>query len=81
MLYSVDDLDTLRYRMWETQGMIDGLVYRHTRNLVLQSWENQLGREFRAVVLHLKTRGVLVELLDHPFKTVIYPGVSRSGWR
>ena len=74
VLYSVDDLDTLRYRMWETQGMIDGLVYRHTRNLVLQSWENQLGREFRAVVLHLKTRGVLVELLDHPFKTVIYPG-------
>ena len=41
---------------------------------MLQLWENQLGREFRAVVLHLKMRGVLVELLDHPFKTVIYPG-------
>ncbi len=73
-LYSVDDLNTLRYRMWETQSMIDGLVHRHTRNLILQSWENQLGREFRAVVLHLKMRGVLVELLDYPFKTVIYPG-------
>ena len=73
-LYSVDDLNTLRYRMWETLDLIDGLVYRHTRNLMLQSWENQLGREFRAVVLYLKMRGVLVELLDHPFKTVIYPG-------
>ena len=73
-LYSVDDLNTLRYRMWETQDLIDGLVHRHTRNLILQSWENQLGREFRAVVLHHKMRGVLVELLDHPFKTVIYPG-------
>ncbi len=73
-LYSVDDLNTLRYRMWETQDLIDDLVHRHTRNLMLQSWENQLGREFRAVVLHLKMRGVLVELLDHPFKTVIYPG-------
>ena len=73
-LYTVDDLNTLRYRMWETQDLIDGLVHRHTRNLMLQSWENQLGREFRAVVLHLKMRGVLVELLDHSFKTVIYPG-------
>ena len=73
-LYSVDDLNTLRYRMWETQDLIDGLVHRHTRNLILQSWENQLGREFRAVVLHHKMHGVLVELLDHPFKTVIYPG-------
>ena len=73
VLYSVDDFNTLRYRLWETQGLIDGLVYRHTRDLLLQSWERQLGREFRAVVLHLKMRGVLVELLDHPFKTVIYP--------
>ena len=73
-LYSVDDLNTLRYRMWETQDLIDGLVYRHTRKLMLQSWENKLGREFRAVVLHHKMRGVLVELLDHPFKTVIHPG-------
>ncbi len=73
-LYSVDDLNTLRYRMWETLDLIDDLVHRHTRNLMLQSWENQLGREFRAVVLYLKMRGVLVELLDHPFKTVIYPG-------
>ncbi len=72
-LYSVDDLNTLRYRMWETLDLIDGLVHRQTRNLMLQSWENQLGREFRAVVLYLKMRGVLVELLDHPFKTVIYP--------
>lgn len=73
-LYPVDDLDTLRYRMWETLDLIGDLVHRHTRNLILQSWKNQLGREFRAVVLHLKMRGVLVELLDHPFKTVIYPG-------
>ena len=73
-LYSVDDLNILRYRMWETQDLIDDLVHRHTRNLILQSWENQIGREFRAVVLHLKMRGVLVELLDHPIKTVIYPG-------
>ena len=73
-LYSVDDLNTLRYRMWETLDLIDDLVHRQTRNLMLQSWENQLGREFRAVVLYLKMRGVLVELLDHPFKTVIYPG-------
>ena len=73
-LYSVDDLDTLRYRMWETQDLISDLVHRRTRDLMLQSWENQFGREFRAVVLHLKMRGVLVELLDHPFKTVIYPG-------
>lgn len=73
-LYTVDDLNTLRYRMWETQDLIDDLVHRHTRNFILQSWENQIGREFRAVVLHLKMRGVLVELLDHPFKTVIYPG-------
>ncbi len=73
-LYSVDDLNTLRYRMWETQDLIDDLVHRHTRKLMLQSWENQLGREFRAVVLYHKMRGVLVELLDHPFKTVIYPG-------
>ncbi len=74
VLYSVDDLNALRYRLWETEGLIDGLVYRHTRDLLLQSWERQLGREFRAVVLHLKMRGALVELLDHPFKTVIYPG-------
>jgi len=73
-LYTVDDLNTLRYRMWETQDLINDLVHRRTRNLMLQSWENQIGREFRAVVLHLKMRGVLVELLDHPFKTVIYPG-------
>lgn len=73
-LYTVDDLNTLRYRMWETQDLIDDLVHRRTRDLMLQSWENQIGREFRAVVLHLKMRGVLVELLDHPFKTVIYPG-------
>ena len=74
VLYSVDDLNALRYRLWETQGLIDGLVYRHTRDLLLRSWERQLGREFRAVVLHIKRRGALVELLDHPFKTVIYPG-------
>ena len=73
-LYSVDDLNTLRYRMWETQDLIDDLVHRRTRDLILQSWEDQLGQEFRAVVLHLKMRGVLVELLDHSFKTVIYPG-------
>ena len=73
-LYTVDDLNTLRYRMWETQDLIDDLVHRRTRDLMLQSWENQIGREFRAVVLHLKMRGVLVELLDHSFKTVIYPG-------
>ena len=73
-LYSVDDLNTLRYRMWETQDLIGDLVHRRTRDLILQSWENQLGLEFRAVVLHIKMRGVLVELLDHPFKTVIYPG-------
>ena len=73
-LYTVDDLNTLRYRMWETQDLIDDLVHCRTRDLMLQSWENQLGQEFRAVVLHLKMRGVLVELLDHPFKTVIYPG-------
>ncbi len=73
-LYEVDDLNTLRYRMWETQDLIDDLVHHRTRDLILQSWENQIGREFRAVVLHLKMRGVLVELLDHPFKTVIYPG-------
>lgn len=73
-LYTVDDLNTLRYRMWETQDLIDDLVHRRTRDLMLQKWENQIGREFRAVVLHLKMRGVLVELLDHPFKTVIYPG-------
>lgn len=73
-LYSVDDLDTLRYRMWETQDLIGGLIHRRTRDLMLQSWENQLGREFRAVVLYLKMRGVLVKLLDYPFKTVIYPG-------
>ncbi len=73
-LYTVDDLNTLRYRMWETQDLIGDLVHRRTRDLILQSWENQLGREFRAVVLHIKMRGVLVELLDHPFKTVIYPG-------
>ena len=60
--------------MWETQDLIDDLVHRRTRDLMLQSWENQIGREFRAVVLHLKMRGVLVELLDHSFKTVIYPG-------
>ena len=73
-LYTVDDLNTLRYRMWETQDLIGDLVHRRTRDLILQSWENQLGLEFRAVVLHLKMRGVLVELLDHPLKTVIYPG-------
>ena len=73
-LYTVDDLNTLRYRMWETQDLIDDLVHRRTRDLMLQSWKNQIGREFRAVVLHLKMRGVLVKLLDHSFKTVIYPG-------
>ncbi|MDE2723729.1 MAG: RNB domain-containing ribonuclease, partial [Gemmatimonadota bacterium] len=73
-LYTVDDLNTLRYRMWETLALIDDLVHRRTRDLMLQKWENQIGREFRAVVLHLKMRGVLVELLGHPFKTVIYPG-------
>jgi exoribonuclease R len=73
-LYTVDELDTFRYRMWETHGLIDGLVYRHTRDLILQSWESQIGHKFRAVVLHLKIHGVFVELLDYPFKTVIYPG-------
>lgn len=72
--YTIDDLNTLRYRMWETHGLIDGLVYRHTRDLILQSWTNQIGHKFRAVVLHLKIHGVFVELLDYPFKTVIYPG-------
>ncbi|MXX12033.1 MAG: RNB domain-containing ribonuclease, partial [Gemmatimonadetes bacterium] len=59
-LYTVDDLNTLRYRMWETLALIDDLVHRRTRDLILQKWENQIGREFRAVVLHLKMRGVLV---------------------
>ena len=73
-LYTADDLNTLRYRMWETESMIDGLVYRHTHDLMLQTWENQIGREFRAVVLHPKVHGVVIQLLDHPFVTVIYPG-------
>jgi exoribonuclease R len=74
--YTIDDLNTLRYRTWETHGLIDGLVYRHTRDLILQSWQNQIGHKFRAVVLHLKVHGVFVELLDYPLKTVIYPGHS-----
>lgn len=70
--YTDEQLNTLRFQIQEMSATAHGIILRRQRDLLLQLWEP--GQEVDATVLHIKSRGVLVELDNAAFKTIVYPG-------
>lgn len=70
--YTNEQLNTVRFQIQDMHAIANGIVYRRQRDMLLQLW--QVGQNFDATVLHVKRHGVLVELNNAPFKTVVYPG-------
>lgn len=71
--YSEEALNTIRFQIQEMHAIASGIICRRQRGLLLQDWKNQIGQSFEATVLHIKRHGVLVELKNAPFKTIVYP--------
>lgn len=71
--YTDEHLHTLRFQIQDIHAIAKGIVFRRQRDLLLQHWDQHIGQEFEATVLHIKRHGVLVELKTAPFKTIVYP--------
>ena len=68
-----ETFNTIRFQIQEMHAIINGIIYRRQRDLLLQYWQNHIGQNFDATVLHIKRHGILVELKNAPFKTIVYP--------
>lgn len=70
-LYTVDELNLVRYRAQEEHAHHVSLRSRHERRLILNRLAASEDRTLSAVVLHPRRDGALVELTEYPVKTLV----------